>query len=64
MTRIYYNKLYIDDANETIEIYNGCPYDEVPDHEVDDYIEEKMDWGEWNCWVIPNQCIYETIYVI
>lgn len=64
MTRIYYNNLSIIDEEETIHIYKDCPYEDIPDHEVDDYVEEKEDWGEWDCWAIPTQCIYKVIYHI
>lgn len=64
MTRIYYNNLSIDDATETIDIYKDCPYDEVPADEVDDYVEEKEDWGEWDCWAIPDITNYKVIFHI
>ncbi len=62
MTRIYYNNLSIIDEEETIHIYKNCPYDDVEDNEVDDYIEEKEDWGEYDCWAIPKQCTYKVIF--
>jgi hypothetical protein len=61
MTRIYYNDLFIDDQNKSIEIYDKCNYIDVNDNEVDDFIEEKIDWGEWHCWVIPSKITNYTI---
>lgn len=55
MTKIYYNDIFIDDENKCIEIYKGCSYVEVEDSEVDDYIEEMLDWGEWNAFVVPSK---------
>lgn len=55
MTRIYYNDIHIDDANKTIEIYKGCESVEVADNEVEDFVEEMLDWGEWNAFVIPSK---------
>ena len=55
MTRIYYNNIFFDDANKTIEIYKDCPYEDVEDNEVEDLIEEMLDWGEWNAFVVPSK---------
>jgi len=55
MTKIYYNDIHIDEENKVIEIYKKCDFVEVEDSEVDDYIEEMLDWGEWQSFVIPSQ---------
>jgi hypothetical protein len=62
--KIYYNDLFIDDANNTIEIYKNCQYDEVDADGIDEYVEEKFDWGEWHCYAIPEVCSYKIIYNI
>lgn len=55
MVRIYYNDLFIDDENKSIEIYEGCEFVECKPDEVDDLVEEMLDWGEWHCFAIPEQ---------
>lgn len=62
MKRIYYNDIFIDDENCCIEVYKECEYVDVEDSEVDDYIDEKLDWGEWHAYVIPQDCNYKVIF--
>lgn len=58
--KVYYQEgswcyLAIDDEQKEIHIYPNCPYEFVDKDELDDYIEEKMDWGEWDAYVIPDE---------
>ena len=51
--RIYYDNIFV--SGDVHEVYSNCQYVDIPESQADDYIEEKMDWGEWTSWIIPEQ---------
>jgi hypothetical protein len=56
LVQVYYNDVFVSvtEDNEPYEVYDGCPYVNLPIDEAEKFAEEKLDNGEWEAYLIPD----------
>lgn len=52
LVTIYYNDVFV--SEEPFEIYENCPYVNIPEHEAEEYAENKIENREWDAYCIPE----------
>lgn len=60
LVTIYYNDVFVSET--PYEIYDNCPYVNIPIDEAIDYADTKIENGDWDAYCIPELCNNEVIY--
>ena len=64
LVHVYYNDVFVSVTkdNEAYEVYNECPYVNLPIDEAERIAEEKLESGEWDAYLIPELTTRKIIY--
>jgi hypothetical protein len=60
LVTIYYNDVFV--SNVPNEIYENCPYVNIPLHLALEYADDKINNREWESYCVPELLNHEVIY--